>query len=209
MKQSVIITILAAALCTSTSLFGKEDENKDKTKTETKVTTTRIIMKESESVQDAIDRTLKEAKIDIKEIPADSVTDTTIKIDKDGKTVVTQIEGGEDSEDIGKAIKEAIKKALKQGEPGELKTEYKVSTTTVLIGPDGKKIDLKEGESLSDGINKMIQDAVQGQGGITSIGPAFVAGSGETAQIITQLKELKKEMAEQRKILEAISKKLE
>ena len=190
MKLTRSITSLLALFCVQSSLLAQEDAKKE-VKVQPKVIIKSIQANDKESVGAAIAKAIGEME----------KGDTAGGINLDG---ILKIETNEEGE--GPAIKleggypkfqKAIDKALKNAQ--NLKA-------TVFIGADGKVTELKDGEGLSDAIDKMIKGISPKDGNVMKIGPAFFNGAG--GEMKKEIRAIKKEQAEQRKLLEAILKKL-
>ncbi|MEO0414926.1 MAG: hypothetical protein AAF226_08245 [Verrucomicrobiota bacterium] len=164
------------------------------------------------------------AQIEAKVITIENTEDLNSAIAEALNGVEMEVEGVDvDSPEVEKALKEAMKQvqkqlkdlnldeidgieALKDLENGKITA----MTKTMVIGPDGKMKELSEDESISDALEAILADAKISGSMITGLGPAFaVPRQKEIKEIRKELGELKGEMAEQRKLLEAISAKLD
>ncbi|MGJ8655543.1 MAG: hypothetical protein ACSHX6_03755 [Akkermansiaceae bacterium] len=207
MKLTTSITTLLALL--TIPLLGKADENK--------ITIKSITLKEGESIGEAIQKAIEETQKETEKKgkakvkapkkhttkPEIKITTQGIEIIQDGKKQIIQLGGADIPENSGDTVNKDLNKAINKA----LKEAGK-SNQTILIGPDGKKIPLNKGDTLADAINKLTKTGSPDQPGIARIGPAFVTGSADTTELKKEVSELKNELSQQRKLLEAILEKL-
>lgn len=133
----------------------------------------------------------------------------TTVIGPDGKILTTT--SGDDLPDINKIIEEATGSTLEQlgGIPIDQLLKSGSGSITV-VGPDGKVTTKKLSET--EGLNQIIQEALKGINieGVTAqvvdVEKPFIQQKGGLRKEINQLR---KELAEQRKLLEQILEKLE
>jgi len=133
----------------------------------------------------------------------------TTVIGPDGKILTTT--SGDDLPDINKIIKEATGSTLEQ--LGDIPIDQLLksgSGSITVVGPDGKVTTKKLSET--GGLNQIIQEALKGINieGVTAqvvdVEKPFIQQKGGLRKEINQLR---KELAEQRKLLEQILEKLE
>ncbi len=202
MKKTNILSIALTALALP-GLAMAEEEKKEKSKVTTTVETKTIELKDGESISDAISKALKGLKVE----PLGGNIDVDVKtsgqiitIGPDGKTTTSKIEGLDE-------LDQSVKKAMEGVEDLQAGISIQVAPPVQMIGVDGKMRTLKEGETISGILNEMLGD-LDGLEGGSLVGPAFVKASEENAAMKKELKAIRKEQAEQRKMLEQILKKV-
>jgi len=186
MKLTTCIKSLLALFCMQTSLLSQENE-----KVHPEVIIKTIQATDKESVGEAIAKAIE--KMEKGDATGGINLDGILKVEtvEDGEGPAIKLEAGDPK------VQKAINKALKDAQS---------SKATVLVGPDGKVTELKDGEGLSDAINKMIKGVSPKDGNVMKIGPAFFNGAG--VEMKKEILAIKKEQVKQRKLLEAILKKL-